>query len=423
MNVKTLLVVSLLLNVGLGIYAFRKPPTGEAAPAPAASAGHSPSKSEETATRQAITPPPSTNAVVKQFNWESVESPDYKQYIVNLRSIGCPEETIRDIIVADVTKLYDEKKKVARGEPKKFEFWKGGNPFFGAAGDSKSMEKAQALDEEKNNVLRALGIEPDFKTQAAQMISPFEAMFDFLPEPKRVQMLKAMTDMQSKMVKATEGGGQPDPAQMAKVQKEMELSIKQMLTPEEALNFDLRMSLTANLMRNQISGFDPNEQEFLKVFQLRKPFDDEFNPILRGDETEQERKRRETAEKQLNEQIKETLGPARYADYERAQDYSYQQIHRSAKAADLGTSEANQVYEMKKLVEEQTRKISSDRNLTPAQRNATLNEIRQETEKSLRGVLGEKGWEHYNRPMNTHWLKGFTPGPPQPVAAPIEERK
>jgi len=30
--------------------------------------------------------------MIKPFNWESVESSDYKQYIANLRAVGCPEE-------------------------------------------------------------------------------------------------------------------------------------------------------------------------------------------------------------------------------------------------------------------------------------------------------------------------------------------
>src|SRR5438128_12417542 len=45
----------------------------------------------------------------KSFDWRMVESEDYKKYIANLRSIGCPEETIRDIIVADVAKLFDSR--------------------------------------------------------------------------------------------------------------------------------------------------------------------------------------------------------------------------------------------------------------------------------------------------------------------------
>ncbi len=40
------------------------------------------------------------------FNWSAVESSDYPTYIANLRAIGCPEPTIRDIIKADVHSLY-----------------------------------------------------------------------------------------------------------------------------------------------------------------------------------------------------------------------------------------------------------------------------------------------------------------------------
>src|SRR5262249_55086014 len=49
-----------------------------------------------------------TNTVVRRqfFTWQEVESPDYPTYIANLRDIGCPEQTIRDIIIADVNALY-----------------------------------------------------------------------------------------------------------------------------------------------------------------------------------------------------------------------------------------------------------------------------------------------------------------------------
>src|SRR5690349_610511 len=49
-----------------------------------------------------------TNYVVRRINftWHEVESDDYVSYIKNLRAIGCPQQTIRDIIVADVNQLY-----------------------------------------------------------------------------------------------------------------------------------------------------------------------------------------------------------------------------------------------------------------------------------------------------------------------------
>src|SRR6058998_1022584 len=35
------------------------------------------------------------------LNWRAIESTNYAIYIDNLRSVGCPEETVRDIIITD----------------------------------------------------------------------------------------------------------------------------------------------------------------------------------------------------------------------------------------------------------------------------------------------------------------------------------
>ncbi len=41
-----------------------------------------------------------------RFDWSQIESADYRVYVANLRRIGCPEQTVRDIITADVHALY-----------------------------------------------------------------------------------------------------------------------------------------------------------------------------------------------------------------------------------------------------------------------------------------------------------------------------
>jgi len=45
------------------------------------------------------------------FRWSQLESTNYQAYVSNLRDIGCPEQTIRDIITADVISLYSEKRR------------------------------------------------------------------------------------------------------------------------------------------------------------------------------------------------------------------------------------------------------------------------------------------------------------------------
>src|SRR4051794_2195565 len=54
-------------------------------------------------------PPPgtaeTTGVITNEFRWGQLESEDYPTYILRLRGIGCPEQTIRDIIIADLDKL------------------------------------------------------------------------------------------------------------------------------------------------------------------------------------------------------------------------------------------------------------------------------------------------------------------------------
>ncbi len=399
MNLKTILAISLGANVLLAALALRNP-----TPAPVTAVTEAPSA--PVAPQSKVVKQTVTNTITKQITWELVESADYKEYIANLRSIGCPEETIRDIIIADVNKLYDKKKKEVRGEPKKFEYWKSGNPFV-AAMDTGLMNKLKALDEEKNAVLRALGITPDAKTELTQamVVNPFEMMMDFLPDDKKARVVKIMSDMQSKMMEASKDGA--DTEAMGKAMQDMETALKGVLTPQEYLDYQLRFSMTANMLRNQVAGFDPNEEEFMRVFKLREAFDSEYSPMTRGNESDDQRKSREAAEKRLKEDIKASLGPERYADYERAQDWSFQQIYRAAKKADLDTAEAVKVYDMKKAAEQATTEVRNNKDLTQEQRNQALQGIQQQTESSVKAVLGEKGWDQYNRGNNTYWIKNI----------------
>jgi hypothetical protein len=56
----------------------------------------------------AVAPVPSP-AVFQPFRWAQLESGDYRAYIKNLRAIGCPEPTVRAIVIADVHALYSSK--------------------------------------------------------------------------------------------------------------------------------------------------------------------------------------------------------------------------------------------------------------------------------------------------------------------------
>jgi hypothetical protein len=97
------LLLSLAANIlllGVVVFLIERKPAQETAPA---TPDHP----------LAFLAPASTNtgAEQKPFRWSQLESAAYPAYIANLRAIGCPEQTLRDIITADVGSLYAQKRR------------------------------------------------------------------------------------------------------------------------------------------------------------------------------------------------------------------------------------------------------------------------------------------------------------------------
>ena len=57
------------------------------------------------------------SAALATFDWRMVESEDYKKYIANLCAVGCPEKTIRDIIIAASPRFAPASKNFHHVEP------------------------------------------------------------------------------------------------------------------------------------------------------------------------------------------------------------------------------------------------------------------------------------------------------------------
>jgi hypothetical protein len=156
MNARVLLILSLCANLVLAgylVYQGRGKTPATTATSPEKKAGATP-----TAPSAAKTDGKSVTVTVPSaaLDWRIVESEDYKKYIANLRAIGCPEETIRDIITADVNKLFEQRKRqITTGSTNRFEFWKTGT-FFADMFNEEKLNKHRELAKEKRDLLKEL---------------------------------------------------------------------------------------------------------------------------------------------------------------------------------------------------------------------------------------------------------------------------
>ena len=98
----------------------------------------------------------------KTFDWSQVESADYRTYIANLRGIGCPERTIRDIITADVDSMYAERREKLNQKQQPHSHGELGESLARRSLDSGLKE----LADEENQLLKIL-LEPESSKKPA----------------------------------------------------------------------------------------------------------------------------------------------------------------------------------------------------------------------------------------------------------------
>jgi len=197
----------------------------------------------------------------ERFDWRQVESEDYKDYIANLRAIGCPEKTIRDIITADVNDLFSSRRS-AITKAKHYEYWRA-NPVNLSAEEQKQLRE---LNTQKYEVLKALGIESSDSTGLmGDFLRPIleakELELEFLPEPKR----QSLKDLLFRLGQERLAAGN-DRQRLDEIEQQTRSAIRSLLTPDEFRDYELRTSLPAVQLRFALKEIEPTETEFRTIF-------------------------------------------------------------------------------------------------------------------------------------------------------------
>ncbi len=207
---------------------------------------------------------------LEPFDWRKVESEDYRQYVANLRAIGCPEKTLRDIIMADVTDLFRQRARSSSSN--RFEYWKPG--LLGNAFDEKRMAQQKEQAKERREILAGLlGESYSEKSDpaAGQIMSPMEQMTgEFLSPEKQASMKALEVKYAGRMLQAAKEEGGENGDAMRKVMTDKDAEMLSVLSPEEKYEYELRLSQPAILLRMNMGAFEPTETEFREMFNTAK---------------------------------------------------------------------------------------------------------------------------------------------------------
>jgi LysM repeat protein len=356
-----------------------------------------------------------TNTVVRRqfFSWHELESADYPTYIANLRDIGCPEQTIRDIIIAEVNTLFSRRRALEIVTPEQ-QWWRSEpDPSVVQAAD----DKARTLEDERRALLtRLLGTNWE-GGDLASLPRPSRPgivldgpILGALPTETKQAIEEATLRSQDRLTAYFESlrreGKDIDPRELVKFRQQTRDDLARILSPGQLEEYLLRYSENANELRSrlgQLEFFNATPDEFRQIFRATDYLDQQLEAITGTDANSLAQHK--SLEDQRENAMKTALGPKRYEEYRNLQDPLYREA--VATAEEAGTPEAAQtIYQIKLAAAQQENQIASDASLTPEQKNIALKQLEVD---QLKATTLANGQEPPPEPPTA------TPSPPQRV--------
>jgi hypothetical protein len=396
-------LISLCLNVGLGALYFFITRTGAENPAVEAKKG-----AVITQTNKATEPRPVmvTNVVQTEFKWAQLESEDYKEYIARLRAVGCPEATIRDIILADLDNVYEPKLNKLRGinpvavtEP----YWLVGrakNPF--PRPGPEAQKEITALGEERTALVKELlGVsEKAIRSEFNWYDDAAQSKYSFLT-PEQAEKLMSL-EKKIEQLRAASGKSRPtgDSALFERdpIREQMHQEMAAIMSPQEILDYEMRTSEEAQFLRYHTRSIDLKEGEFREFFRHFYGFLETERTLSEEDRKNPEKKAElKRQEKDAEKAMIDILGKERFEEVERFGTTSYRNLVVAAPFLGYDKAAALQAHNMKQEAMKASQALIKNPALTPEARDRALQEIRQTTEKAISGVIGERGLKYYQR--------------------------
>jgi hypothetical protein len=355
-----------------------------------------------------------TNIVeTNAFRWNQLETDDYRAFIERLRSIGCPEQTIRDLVIADVDKLFAARLLSVNPAARELSYWQADDKDLEtSAGYRERQRQQREIDFAKRQVLHdLLGL--DLVAERNKVLGTedrFGRRLGFLPDAKRNQvrmLLESYNDAELEIRQKTWEEGDTltaeDKERLKGLQEQREKAIAGVLSPSELEGYELAMSPLAYQVRDSLFGMKASEQEYLTVYNLQKEFRAKWSEEAPQDA--QQHAEWEAARAEMQAQLKEKLGEARYLEYQRAQDPDFRELAVAAARYQVPARVAAEIYEYKQVVLEHRALVDGNRSLTAAQQQAALEALAAETDQTVRAALGDKAYNQYLRSGQGAWLR------------------
>jgi hypothetical protein len=330
--------------------------------------------------------------------WSAIEDPDPRQFIARLRAIGCPEQTIRDIVTLRVCRQFRERVLTIEEEAARS---RGYTHQDSRENWRERIQQRFDLRDEMLSTLESLFGEPwqklassvcgspalaadplkSFSLEARQKIRDVEAQF------RHAGMDDLTQDLSSRQ---SDGDGR---AQLRELERQKAAALAAVLSPEELEEYLYRRSPAADYVRDSLPEAK-SEAEYRAMVKLAlemgmsNTLDSSGRRLPADRNSPAVREEMEQRQKAFEEALKEVLGEARVAEQKTEQSSREREAQQRETARD------------EQRVRDQLASVAVEVGVDPAAANRFFDRVKElqpemnakfsELEKSLTGTPQEK---------------------------------
>jgi hypothetical protein len=330
-----------------------------------------------------VAPQPASS---KRLDWTLISLPNLHLFLANLRAVGCPELTIKDIILAEVNRRYAPRERSLKLRYEDYDLWEA--PPASATKALDNQMQLAALYTEKKALLRdLLGVDVDLpfpKALVERSERKFELALADLPEHKRVQVRgiheKYLAEAQRLRAATADFLTPSDVAALAKIKAERWQALSKTLTADELADFHLRTSSLASSVRSRL-GADVNESEMRDIFKsvLGKYNEASTAPSETIVGTMNDLRR----QVMTGDIAKSVIGEERWTQIQQNRDPVYRALQQSGLPADV----VQKAYAEQKEMQKEFTARFADPNLTPQERSQIMRDFSQNLNKRLQELM------------------------------------
>jgi hypothetical protein len=336
-----------------------------------------------------------TNSVVRYQNitWAQIESTNLGAYITNLKALGCPKATIRDIILAEVNQPFAHRR-VTEIVTSDQEWWKTEPDPAVARAASRQLRD---LETERRARLTAL-LGPDWETETdvdAWIESNYGLTGPRLgtlpPETKRALYDIAAGDPEGGAGRGSRASRRGSTNATGQSDRE---KLKAWLTPVALNEYLLRYSQTASYLRADTRGVNFQPQQFQDLFATVDPILLQPDYYYQGSNADLLDHRR-ALQAQYEAALQKSLGSETWHALRLNQDPLYAATSAAVKQAAIPAQYLTKLYQVNLATQAELDRIRADTTLAADDKIAALSAARAEQQKAVQQLVGAEAFQRW----------------------------